>query len=157
MTCLPIRMPASVLDGPLAFMTPGFMELMVVATLALLIWGGDLPDMMRTLGRAYGKLRGSMSEFSRPVREEVERVKRSTRASLSARAQQSAVPSSDTEDPTTIDAPSNDDETPTYETEAELDLEEEYTLDSSPAAPDESMRDEIAADGDTVDDDPPWV
>ncbi len=59
-----------------AFMSFGFSEILLIGIVALLVFGGNLPDVMRSLGRSYGKLRASLHEFSRPVREELRDVKR---------------------------------------------------------------------------------
>jgi sec-independent protein translocase protein TatA len=70
-------MPSSVICAPTvpAFMSFGFSEILLVGVVALLVFGGNLPDVMRTLGRSYGKLRRSLHEVSRPVREELRRVR----------------------------------------------------------------------------------
>ncbi len=60
----------------LAFMSFGFSELLLVGVVALLVFGGNLPDVMRTLGRNYARLRQSLNEFSRPVREQMREVTR---------------------------------------------------------------------------------
>lgn len=60
----------------LAFMSFGFGEMMLVGVVALLVFGGNLPDVMRTLGRNYARLRQSLNEFSRPVREQMREVTR---------------------------------------------------------------------------------
>ena len=60
---------------PPAFMSFGFTEILMVGTVALLVFGGQLPDVMRNLGRAYGKFRQGMTELSRPVREELRKVR----------------------------------------------------------------------------------
>lgn len=57
------------------FMSFGFTEVLVVGTVALLVFGGDLPDVMRKLGNAYGKFRQGLHDMSKPVREEIQRVK----------------------------------------------------------------------------------
>ncbi len=59
----------------LAFFDFGFAELLLVGVVALLVFGGNLPDVMRTLGRNYGKFRNALREFSAPVREEYNRVR----------------------------------------------------------------------------------
>ncbi len=149
--CLP---PSTV-----AFMTPGWMELLVIATLALLVWGGDLPDVMRSLGRAYGKLRGSVSEFSRPVRDEVERVKRSARDSLTTRVNTtSGTPPTRSTNDAAVDSPTTAD-TPRYEDEEDalLDPDGEYTLDAShDGHPQDEELDTDSREND-FDDDPPFV
>lgn len=61
---------------PLGFMSFGFSEILLVGVVALLVFGGNLPDVMRQLGRSYGRLRQSLHEFSRPVRDELREVKR---------------------------------------------------------------------------------
>ena len=64
------------LDVHVAFFDIGFPELIVVAIGALLVFGGELPDVMRSVGRAYQRLRKSLQEISQPVREEVQSVSR---------------------------------------------------------------------------------
>lgn len=59
-----------------AFMDFGFSEIMLIGIVALLVFGGNLPDIMRSLGRSYAKLRSSLHEFSRPVRDEMRQVKK---------------------------------------------------------------------------------
>ncbi|MDJ0974239.1 MAG: twin-arginine translocase TatA/TatE family subunit [Planctomycetota bacterium] len=59
---------------PVAFMSFGFSELLVIGTVALLVFGGQLPDVMRSLGRAYARLREGLQEVSKPVREELKSV-----------------------------------------------------------------------------------
>ena len=52
-----------------AFMSFGFAEILLVAVVALLVFGGNLPDVMRNLGRSYAKLRQSLlAPFGSPVR-----------------------------------------------------------------------------------------
>ncbi len=60
----------------IAFMSFGLGEMLVVAVIALLVFGGNLPDVMRTLGRTYARFRGAMHEFSRPVRDEMRQLTR---------------------------------------------------------------------------------
>ena len=55
---------------PLAFLGMGIMELLVVGIVALLVFGGELPDVMRSMGRAYARFREGLSEISKPVRDE---------------------------------------------------------------------------------------
>ena len=59
----------------LAFFDFGFAELIMVGVVSLLVFGGNLPDVMRTLGRNYAKFRQALREFSAPVREEMNRVR----------------------------------------------------------------------------------
>lgn len=60
---------------PLAFMSFGFGELLIIGTVALLVFGGQLPDVMRNLGRAYARLKEGLNEVSKPVREELRDVR----------------------------------------------------------------------------------
>ena len=60
---------------PLAFLGFGFTEILMVGFIALLVFGGNLPDVMRQLGRTYGKLRSSLNELSAPVREEMRQIR----------------------------------------------------------------------------------
>lgn len=50
---------------PLAFLDIGFSEMVVVAFVALLLFGGRLPEVMRTLGASYRSLRRGVDELSR--------------------------------------------------------------------------------------------
>lgn len=52
----------------------GVGELLLVAFVSVLVYGGKLPDVLRNLGRAYAKFRQGLSEMSRPLREEIERA-----------------------------------------------------------------------------------
>ena len=56
-------------------MSFGFTEILVIGTVALLVFGGELPDVMRNVGRAYGKFRQGLQDMSKPVREELRRVR----------------------------------------------------------------------------------
>lgn len=49
----------------LAFFDIGFGEMVVVAFVALMLFGGRLPEVMRTLGGSYRKFRTGMDEFKR--------------------------------------------------------------------------------------------
>lgn len=61
--------------SPIAFMGFGFQEILLVGFVALLVFGGNLPDVMRQLGRTYGRLRSSLSELSAPVRDEMRQLR----------------------------------------------------------------------------------
>jgi Sec-independent protein translocase protein TatA len=52
----------------------GFSEMLVIAFIAILIFGGNLPDTLRNLGRSYAKFRKSLSDVSRPLRDEIQRA-----------------------------------------------------------------------------------
>lgn len=58
-----------------AFLSFGFAEILLVGVVALLVFGGDLPDVMRSLGRSYARLRRSLHDLSRPVRAEMNRLR----------------------------------------------------------------------------------
>jgi len=49
----------------LAFLDIGFAELMVVAFVALLLFGGKLPEVMRTLGQTYRNFRKGVEGLTR--------------------------------------------------------------------------------------------
>ena len=51
----------------LAFLDIGFSEMLVVAFVALLLFGGRLPEVMRTLGMSYRKFRKGMDDMTRQV------------------------------------------------------------------------------------------
>ena len=59
----------------LAFLNFGFTEILLVGVVALLVFGGDLPDVMRSVGRSYARLRRSLQELSRPVRDEIGKIR----------------------------------------------------------------------------------
>jgi sec-independent protein translocase protein TatA len=42
---------------PLAFLSPSFGEMMLIAIIALLLYGSDLPQVARTWGKAYQEFR----------------------------------------------------------------------------------------------------
>jgi Sec-independent protein translocase protein TatA len=50
---------------PLSFLDIGFPELCVVAFLGLALYGGRLPEVMRSWGAAYRKLRNSFENLTR--------------------------------------------------------------------------------------------
>ena len=59
----------------------GLTEMMFVAILALVVVGPDrLPEMMRFLGRSYGKLRRASNELRRAFQLEVDRAEAEARA-----------------------------------------------------------------------------
>jgi len=51
-------------------------EMLVILVLALLLFGGSLPDVARNLGRSVGELKRSFSENTRPFREAQNDVER---------------------------------------------------------------------------------
>jgi sec-independent protein translocase protein TatA len=58
----------------------GAMEMVVVGIVAILVFGGRLPEVMRNMGRAYARFRQGMNEMSRPIREELRKVQSSATA-----------------------------------------------------------------------------
>lgn len=50
---------------PLAFFEVGFGEMVVVGVVALLLFGGRLPEVMRSLGASYRSLRRGFDDLSR--------------------------------------------------------------------------------------------
>jgi TatA/E family protein of Tat protein translocase len=49
----------------------GFAEMLVIGFVAILVFGGRLPEVMRNLGRGYARFRQGLSEMSRPIRDEL--------------------------------------------------------------------------------------
>lgn len=49
----------------------GFPEMLVIAFVAILVFGGRLPEVMRNLGRGYARFRQGLHDVSRPIREEL--------------------------------------------------------------------------------------
>lgn len=54
-----------------AFMSIGLSEMVVVTVVALLVFGGRLPEVMHNLGKAYANFRRSMNEYTKPIRREI--------------------------------------------------------------------------------------
>lgn len=63
---------------PLAFL--GTSELIVIAVVGLLLFGGDLPKLLRDLGQIWVKMRRSVNEFKREagLDQAVEEIRRVT-------------------------------------------------------------------------------
>jgi sec-independent protein translocase protein TatA len=51
-------------------------ELMVILLLALLLFGGKLPEVARNFGRSVGELKRSLAETTRPLRDAQHEVER---------------------------------------------------------------------------------
>jgi sec-independent protein translocase protein TatA len=51
----------------LAFLDIGFAELVVVGFVGLVLYGGKLPEVARSLGASYRKLRRSVEDLARDV------------------------------------------------------------------------------------------
>ncbi len=64
--------------APLAFVSTT--ELIVVAIVGLLLFGGDLPKLLRDLGKIWVKLRRAANEFKREagIDQTVEEIRRAT-------------------------------------------------------------------------------
>jgi len=58
----------------------GLSEMILIAVVALLVFGGRLPEVMHTLGKTYGKFRRGMSELSNPIRHEMRRLDEQAKA-----------------------------------------------------------------------------
>src|SRR5688572_2118648 len=52
----------------------GFSEMLVIAFLAILVFGGKLPDALKNVGRSYAKFRKGLHDVSRPLRDEIQRA-----------------------------------------------------------------------------------
>ena len=48
---------------PLAFLNFGFGEMMLLAIVALLLYGSDLPEVAKTWGKAYAEFRRNLNGF----------------------------------------------------------------------------------------------
>lgn len=57
--------------SPVAFLSLGFSEMLVLGLVALLVFGGRLPEVMQGLGRTYAKFRRGMNELTHPIRQEM--------------------------------------------------------------------------------------
>jgi sec-independent protein translocase protein TatA len=70
--------------GPLAFLDGiGFSEMLLIAFLSILVFGGRLPEVLRNLGRGYAKFRQGLHDVSRPIRDEIQRATTLPEGSLS--------------------------------------------------------------------------
>jgi Sec-independent protein translocase protein TatA len=65
-TTVPIAWLARVAP-PLGLLDIGPVELLILAAAAVMLFGGDLPDMARRAGRMLGRLRASAQELTREV------------------------------------------------------------------------------------------
>lgn len=67
-------MPAPALALLALFDGIGFSEILMVGFVAVLVYGGRLPEVMRSFGQAYAKFRRGLNEASQPLREEIQRA-----------------------------------------------------------------------------------
>lgn len=84
---------------PLAFLSMGISEMILVAVVALLVFGGRLPEVMHTLGKTYAKFRRGMSELSSPIRHEMRRLDEQARAPRPSAPDRGNVPADDAPPP----------------------------------------------------------
>jgi len=54
----------------------GFQETVLILLVALMLFGGNLPDVARKLGRSVGELKRGFSESTRPLRDAQAQVER---------------------------------------------------------------------------------
>lgn len=52
---------------PLAFLSPSFGEMVLIAIIALLLYGSDLPQVARTWGKTYQEFRKHLSGMQRDL------------------------------------------------------------------------------------------
>ncbi|MHC5009659.1 MAG: Sec-independent protein translocase subunit TatA/TatB [Planctomycetota bacterium] len=65
-----------------AFLSLSIGEMLIIGVVALLVFGGRLPEVMRNLGRAYAKFRQGMTDMSRPIRDEMRRLDHEARTAV---------------------------------------------------------------------------
>ena len=134
------------LTTPLAFMSFGFGELLIIGTVALLVFGGQLPDVMRNLGRAYARLRDGLNEVSKPVRDELREAslpdpRREIRSAVTEANKPLDQPAPDEEAPPGDEYELSEDEAgepqpwPTSTPEAETQAEPDAKVPSEPSPP----------------------
>ena len=87
-----------------AFLSMGLSEMIVVAVVALLVFGGRLPEVMHTLGKTYAKFRRGMSELSNPIRHEMRRLDEQARAPRPSTPDRGNVPAADEPPPYEVPA-----------------------------------------------------
>jgi sec-independent protein translocase protein TatA len=56
---------------PLAFLSPSFGELVLIAIIALLLYGSDLPQVAKTWGRAYQEFRKNLNGIQRDLNDAI--------------------------------------------------------------------------------------
>jgi sec-independent protein translocase protein TatA len=54
-----------------AFLTPGPGEMLLLALVALLLYGGDLPEVARSWGKTFAELRRNFSHIQRDLNESI--------------------------------------------------------------------------------------
>ena len=89
----------------LAFLSMGISEMILVAVVALLVFGGRLPEVMHTLGKTYAKFRRGMSELSSPIRQEMRRLDDQARAPRPSAPDRGNVPTADEPPPYEVPEP----------------------------------------------------
>ncbi len=52
----------------------GFSEMLLIAFISILVFGGRLPEVLRNLGQAYARVRRALQDMSRPIRDEIQRA-----------------------------------------------------------------------------------
>jgi Sec-independent protein translocase protein TatA len=57
----------------LAFLDIGFPEMFVICLISLLLFGGKLPDVLRTVGRTIGELKRQAQRLTRDLQSEIDR------------------------------------------------------------------------------------
>jgi TatA/E family protein of Tat protein translocase len=57
----------------LAFLDIGFQEMFLICVVALLLFGGKLPDVMRQVGRTVGELKRQAQRLTRDLQSEIDR------------------------------------------------------------------------------------
>lgn len=58
----------------IAFFSLGISELLIIGVVALLVFGGRLPEVMRNLGRTYARFRQGLDDVSYPIRRDLHRL-----------------------------------------------------------------------------------
>ncbi len=56
---------------PIAMLSVGSGEILLVAFVALLVFGGRLPEVMHNLGRSYAKFKQGLEDATTPLRNEI--------------------------------------------------------------------------------------
>lgn len=65
------KAPYAMMLTPLAFLTPSFGELALIAIIALLLYGSDLPQVAKTWGRAYQDFRKNLNGIQRDLNDAI--------------------------------------------------------------------------------------
>lgn len=65
---------------PLAFMMPGPMEMVIIAIVAVLLFGNRLPKVARSVGSSFVEFRKGLRDVKEPIEEATEALNKATKS-----------------------------------------------------------------------------